>query len=233
MREREPMIQTMNASRVRQEWSKLLTTVFRGEKRVIVEKSGIPVAAIISTEDLERLKQFEAQREERWKVVDDIRAKNRDKDPEEVERDIAEELAAMRIDEAIRTLSRDRIRRRYDITPADIAGLRALLEQEAVLTALTVAVHGIATHPEDDLILATALSGQADYLVTGDRQLLKLGTYHRLLHLPGGARNDFRHIFAQTDGVLKTPFLEDTDRASELTFRPRLGALHRGTDLVG
>jgi predicted nucleic acid-binding protein len=30
---------------------------------------------------------------------------------------------------------------------------------------------------EDDAILATALSGKADFLVTGDRQLLRLGTY--------------------------------------------------------
>lgn len=96
MREREPMTQTMKASQARQEWSQVLNQVFRGEKRVLVEKSGIPVAAIVSAEDLERLKHFEAQREERWKVVDEIRAKNRDKDPDEVERDVAEDLAAMR-----------------------------------------------------------------------------------------------------------------------------------------
>ena len=96
MRERERMTQTMKASQARQEWSQVLNQVFRGEKRVLVEKSGIPVAAIVSAEDLERLKQFEAQREERWKVVEEIRAKNRDKDPDEVERDVANELAAMR-----------------------------------------------------------------------------------------------------------------------------------------
>jgi predicted nucleic acid-binding protein len=38
-------------------------------------------------------------------------------------------------------------------------------------------VQGVASHPEDDLILATAVSAQADYLVTGDRQLLALGEY--------------------------------------------------------
>jgi predicted nucleic acid-binding protein len=38
-------------------------------------------------------------------------------------------------------------------------------------------VEGVATHPEDDLILATALSGQVDYLVTLDQQLLRLGSY--------------------------------------------------------
>jgi predicted nucleic acid-binding protein len=29
-------------------------------------------------------------------------------------------------------------------------------------------VSGVATHPEDDLVLATAVSAGADYLVTGD-----------------------------------------------------------------
>jgi putative PIN family toxin of toxin-antitoxin system len=32
-------------------------------------------------------------------------------------------------------------------------------------------VSGVATHPEDDPILATALSARADYLVTGDQPL--------------------------------------------------------------
>ena len=40
------------------------------------------------------------------------------------------------IDEVLRTLSRDRIRRRYDITADEIARLRLLLEHEAVLTAV-------------------------------------------------------------------------------------------------
>lgn len=34
-----------------------------------------------------------------------------------------------------------------------------------------------ATHPEDDLILATSVAGTVDYLVTGDRQLLALGSH--------------------------------------------------------
>lgn len=35
----------------------------------------------------------------------------------------------------------------------------------------------MATHPEDDLVLATAVSAQADYLITGDAMLRKLRTY--------------------------------------------------------
>ncbi len=53
----------------------------------------------------------------------------------------------------------------------------ALLDEEAMMTAITVAVSGVATHPEDDLILAAALSAEADYLVTGDTKLQALGSY--------------------------------------------------------
>lgn len=38
-------------------------------------------------------------------------------------------------------------------------------------------VTSVATHPEDDLVLATAVSAQVDYLVTGDRQLQRLDTF--------------------------------------------------------
>lgn len=53
----------------------------------------------------------------------------------------------------------------------------ALLRSDAIMTALTVAVAGVATHPEDDLILATAVAGAATYLVTGDRKLRAVGTF--------------------------------------------------------
>jgi putative PIN family toxin of toxin-antitoxin system len=49
-----------------------------------------------------------------------------------------------------------------------------LIRTYAEVIPLTIAVSGTATHPEDDLILATAMSASVDYLVTGDRQLLAL-----------------------------------------------------------
>lgn len=66
------MTQVMKASEVRKEWSQLLNKVFKGQTRVVVEKSGIPVAAVISAEDLERLTKIEKQRAERFKVLDEI-----------------------------------------------------------------------------------------------------------------------------------------------------------------
>ncbi len=52
----------IKASEARQQWSQILNRVFRGETRVLVEKSGIPGAAIISADDLERFTIWEAQR---------------------------------------------------------------------------------------------------------------------------------------------------------------------------
>lgn len=63
----------MKASEARKEWSQLLNNVFKGQTRVIVEKSGIPVAAVISAEDLERFTTFEEQRDVRFKALDRIR----------------------------------------------------------------------------------------------------------------------------------------------------------------
>lgn len=56
----------------------------------------------------------------------------------------------------------------------------ALLRQEAVVVELSVEVRGVATHPEDDVILATAVSAAVGVLVTGDKQLLRLGSFREV-----------------------------------------------------
>jgi putative PIN family toxin of toxin-antitoxin system len=61
-----------------------------------------------------------------------------------------------------------------------------ILTRQATVVAITAEVAGVATHPEDDPVLATAVSEQGTdgiYLVTGDAQLRKLGTYQRVVIL--------------------------------------------------
>ena len=58
-----------------------------------------------------------------------------------------------------------------------IRAFLTILAQDATRTPITAQVSGAATHPEDDRILATAVSAQADYLVTGDIKLQRLGSY--------------------------------------------------------
>jgi putative PIN family toxin of toxin-antitoxin system len=59
------------------------------------------------------------------------------------------------------------------LTAAQIEATLHLFRSEATIVSPTVNVKGVATHPEDDLILATAMSGRAHYLVTRDEKLQK------------------------------------------------------------
>lgn len=62
-------------------------------------------------------------------------------------------------------------------SPAQVDRALALLEQEADVTPITVQAMGIATHAEDDMVLATAVSAQVDYVVSGEKGLLNVGSY--------------------------------------------------------
>jgi putative PIN family toxin of toxin-antitoxin system len=63
------------------------------------------------------------------------------------------------------------------ISPRQAERTLKLLREHAIVTELTATVVGVATHPEDDLVLSTALSGQAVILCTRDKQLLRLRSY--------------------------------------------------------
>lgn len=72
-----------------------------------------------------------------------------------------------------RTLAKPYFARR--LTQADVDAIIELLRSQGTLTPLTHTVSGIAPDAEDDLVLSTALSGNATYLVTGDRAFRRLG----------------------------------------------------------
>ncbi len=61
MPERDPTTQTMKASEARRQWSQVLDMVYRKDARVLVERDGIPVAAIVSADDLQQLRRLEAE----------------------------------------------------------------------------------------------------------------------------------------------------------------------------
>jgi uncharacterized protein len=71
--------------------------------------------------------------------------------------------------ELSRTLSQPYFSAR--LTVAQINGTLSLFHSEATIVPLIATVSGVATHPEDDLILATAVNGRANYLVTRDEKL--------------------------------------------------------------
>jgi prevent-host-death family protein len=92
----EPITETMKISDVRSNLNTLVNEVYRHEKWVIVEKSGIPVAAVVSTEDLRQLGQLRKKREEMFKTVDRMRAAFADVPPEEIDRMAEQTIAEVR-----------------------------------------------------------------------------------------------------------------------------------------
>ena len=90
------MTQVMKASDVRQQWSQLLNQVFTDKKRIVVEKSGIPVAAVISAGDLERLTRLEEQRERNFAILDEIGEKFKDVSVQEIEKEVSKALKQVR-----------------------------------------------------------------------------------------------------------------------------------------
>jgi putative PIN family toxin of toxin-antitoxin system len=77
--------------------------------------------------------------------------------------------------EVERTLAKPYFRAR--LSPARISAFLQMLMVDATFVQLTETVVGVATYPEHDLVLATAASARADFLVTGDHDLLRLGTF--------------------------------------------------------
>ena len=76
------------------------------------------------------------------------------------------------------TLSYPRIRRKYPLTDDDVERLVTLLEQDALVVPDELDATGaIPADPTDDMVLACAVEGQADLIVSGDHHLLSLGEY--------------------------------------------------------
>lgn len=96
MREQRPMNEIMKISDVRGQLNTLVNRVYRRETRVVVEKSGIPVAAIVSTEDLRRLNELDQEQAARFDILDEMRAAFRDVPPGELEREAIRSLAEVR-----------------------------------------------------------------------------------------------------------------------------------------
>jgi len=87
------MIEHIGAREARNRFSDLLGSVHYGGQVVIVERSGKPMVAVIPVEMYE---QVVAEREARFQVLDRIRSRVPDVPVQEVARDVAEAIDAVR-----------------------------------------------------------------------------------------------------------------------------------------
>jgi uncharacterized protein len=86
---------------------------------------------------------------------------------------LAEEI----IDETVRRLLSPRLQERYAYTAADVDTFKATLRASFLIVYDLPPLRGIVRDPNDDMILACAITGTADYIVTRDDDLLSLETY--------------------------------------------------------
>ena len=84
------------------------------------------------------------------------------------------------LQEIERVLRLPRITKAYRLAPQDISDLIELLISRAILTPGRLTIPSTARDPEDDQILACAIEGHADYIVTGDKDLLSLERYREI-----------------------------------------------------
>ena len=96
MTEQTPKTQTMKISEVKSRLSSLVNQVSRQETRILVEKAGIPIAALVSIDDLRQLALLDEERAERWRVLEAMRAPFRGVPAEEIERETAKAVAEVR-----------------------------------------------------------------------------------------------------------------------------------------
>ncbi len=91
------MVIRIGSKEARQRFSDLIGQVHYGGQVVIIERAGKPMAALIPLEMYERMV---AEREARFKILDDLRARRPGLSPEEVEREVAAALQAVRAADA-------------------------------------------------------------------------------------------------------------------------------------
>lgn len=75
------------------------------------------------------------------------------------------------LEEIVRVLAYPRLRNLIRLTPAEVDDLLETLFVDAELTPGTLTVHAVTRDPSDNMFLACAVEGHANYVVTGDRDL--------------------------------------------------------------
>lgn len=97
----EPPTQTRTMSEVQRELSTLVQAVHRGKTRVIVERDGVAVAALVPIADLTRLQHLDREWDEHTKAIGRISEAFADVPTEVVEAEIDRIIADIRREDAV------------------------------------------------------------------------------------------------------------------------------------
>jgi putative PIN family toxin of toxin-antitoxin system len=87
-------------------------------------------------------------------------------------------VTAAVLDEYADVLSRPSIQRHTGMSAEDVQATIDDIAEFTIHLDPEQVVIGPSVDPDDDVFLECALAGSADYIVSGDRHLLELGTFH-------------------------------------------------------
>ncbi len=85
-------------------------------------------------------------------------------------------LSSQMLAEIADVLSRDK----FNVTTAQIDRYISVLVRQAIVVSTHSNSKIVLEDPDDDIVLDTALAGQADYIVSDDKHLLKLASYKQV-----------------------------------------------------
>ncbi len=85
--------------------------------------------------------------------------------------------SAYMVEELIHVLSYPRIRDRLRLDKDELEAILIALLAQAKVTPGQLCLAGVTRDPKDDAVVACAVEGEADGMVSGDQDLLVLGTY--------------------------------------------------------
>jgi putative PIN family toxin of toxin-antitoxin system len=81
------------------------------------------------------------------------------------------------LDEFENVLNRNEVKSRFEYTEHDIRKISIALKASARIVSLNSNFRVVKEDPKDDMVLNTSYDGHADYIVSGDNHLLKLGSF--------------------------------------------------------
>jgi putative PIN family toxin of toxin-antitoxin system len=81
------------------------------------------------------------------------------------------------VEELAHVLAYPRIAKRLRLNEAELGALLAALLSRAHVVPGQLHLPGVTRDPKDDAVVACAVEGEADYIVSGDQDLLTLGKY--------------------------------------------------------
>lgn len=103
MPDQSPTTRTMTISEAKKTLSSLVTEVGQGTSRIVLEKAGAPVAALVSDYDLTRLERFDREWDERTQAIRRFSRAFADVPTHEAEAEVARIIAEVRRRRAVET----------------------------------------------------------------------------------------------------------------------------------